>query len=123
MVRKYAQDAHKRYTTELEAMRERITERPADLTGDRFTEFHAARELYNLYAKPLALDAVGNSAYDDAKVLDRIEDARRTALRWLLTSKPPMSGVMVVEQQIAENEARRFLSQMQVLDMQEGEEQ
>ncbi|MEV7675034.1 hypothetical protein [Streptomyces sp. NPDC088752] len=121
MVRRYAQDAHKRYTAELAAMRERITDRPDDLTEDRFAEFYAARKHYNLYAEPLALDADGNSAFDDEKVMDRIHDARRSALRWLLQNKLPMSGISVVTQEIAQNEARRFLSNTDFVEM-EGEE-
>ncbi|MFJ4902946.1 hypothetical protein [Streptomyces sp. NPDC088727] len=123
MVRRYAQDAHKRYAAQLEQMRERITERPGDLTGDRFADFFAAQVFYNLYAKPLALDAVGNTSYNNEKLMDRITDARDTALRGLLRNSLPMSGIGVVTQQIQENETRRFLANMTVLDMVEDKEE
>jgi hypothetical protein len=119
MVRKYAQAAHKRYAIELEQMRERINERPGDFTGDRFAEYYSARELYNRYAEPLVLDADGNSAHSDEKLMDRILDARASALRWLLQNKLPMSGIQVVTQQLAENAARKFLSDTAFVDLEE----
>lgn len=109
-VRACAQRAHKQYESQLQAMRERLTDRPDDLTGDRFAEFYAARELYGRYAKPLALNAVGNSDFNNEKLLDRIRDARQSALRWLLLSKLDNPGIHGVTQRIAENAARQFLS-------------
>lgn len=120
-VRSYAKDAHKRYATELDQMRERINERPGDFTGDRFVTYAAARALYNLYAEPLALDADGNSPFDDEKVIDRITDTRRTQLKWLLTNKLDMSGIEIVMQQIGENAARKFLSNTEFVGLEDEE--
>ncbi|MFD8654968.1 hypothetical protein [Streptomyces mirabilis] len=118
-VRRYAQDAHKRYAKELADMRERINERPGDFTGDRFVEHQAARILYYLYAEPLALDSDGNSAHSDEKLMDRINDARATAWRALRTRQLSMSGIEVVMQEIRGNAVRKFLSDLEFIDLEE----
>lgn len=116
MVRKYAQDAHKRYTSALERVREILAERPGDFTGERFTKFYAARALYNIYNEPLALDAVGNTAFTDDQVVERIRAERAHALSWLLTSRPHGDAMHALTAKITEDETRRFLANTSFLD-------
>jgi hypothetical protein len=122
MVRKYAQEAHKRYAAALTGLQEIVNERPGDFTGDRFTEFTAARALYDIYNEPLALDAVGNTAFTDEQVLERIRAERTHALRWLLTSRPDGGGIHSVMQKIKEDETRRFLSNTDFVGMEDEEQ-
>lgn len=122
MVRKYAQDAHKNYANHLERAQTTITENPNDFTGDRFAEFYAARELYLHYSEPLTLDAVGNTAYNDGKVIDRIRDARASALRWLLSNKIDGGGIHTATQRITENAVRQFLRETAFIDEEDNEQ-
>ncbi|MFE6000411.1 hypothetical protein ACFQ6C_26680 [Streptomyces sp. NPDC056454] len=122
MVRKYAQDAHKSYVKELEVLQHGLSSRPSEIDASHFESFYAARVLYTLYAEPLALDAVGNTAYNDAKVMERITDARATQLRWLLQTKHDGGGMNAITLRLAENAARRFLSNTDFVDLEdEGE--
>lgn len=123
MVRKYAQDAHTRYMRALENVREMVTDRPGDFTGDRFTEFCAARAQYDIYNEPLALDAVGNTAFPDGKVVERIRAERTHAHRWLLTTHPDGGGIHSIMHKIKEDETRRFLSNTAFVDLEDEEEQ
>lgn len=116
MIRKSAQEAYQRYMKALNTVREVAADRPGDFTGDRFTEFYAARVLYNIYCEPLALDAVGNSAFTDDQVLERIRAERTRALRWLLTSRPFGDSMHALTQKIVEDETRHFLSQTAFID-------
>jgi hypothetical protein len=120
-VRRYARNAHKRYADERGKMRERINERPGDFTADRFVEYQAARALYNLYAEPLTLDADGNSAHTDEELMDRIHDARATALRSLRTNQLTMSGIEVVMQQVGMNAVSKFLSETEFVELMDEE--
>ncbi|MFH8483018.1 hypothetical protein [Streptomyces sp. NPDC018055] len=122
MVRKYAQEAHNAYEKERETLQHGVTSRPLELDANHFESFYAARALYTLYAEPLALDDVGNTAYNDAKVMERIRDARATQLRWLLQSKRDGGGMNAITLRLAENAARRFLSNTDFVDLEdEGE--
>ncbi|MFI0967146.1 hypothetical protein ACH4S8_38030 [Streptomyces sp. NPDC021080] len=116
-VRTYAKDAHKRYATELQQMRERINERPGDFTADRFVEYQAARTLHFLYAEPLSLDDNGETSFDDEKLMDRINDARATAWRALRTRQHSMSGVEIVMQDIRREAVKKFLSDLEFIDL------
>jgi hypothetical protein len=116
MVRRYASNAHKGYTAKLENLRTILADRPMELDGDHFVDFYAARALYSLYEGSLALDAVGNSAYNDDKVLDRIRDTRKAQIDWILTSKLANSGIYGLTQQIAENAARNFIAQAAIAE-------
>jgi hypothetical protein len=116
LVRRYAKSAHKEYIARLDTMREILADRPMNLDGDHFTNFYTARALYALYSEALALNAVGGSDYSDDKVLDRIRDARTSQLRWLLTNKLVNGGMYGLTQQILENAARKFISDMTVIE-------
>lgn len=116
MIRRYAQQAHKRYTAALEDSRKVLAERPGDFHADRFTSLYAAGVLYDIYNGSLALDAVGNSALSDSQIIERTRAERRTALRWLLMTRPGGDTMHAVTQKIREDEMRRFLSDTVFVD-------
>ncbi|WP_331732092.1 hypothetical protein OG613_47425 (plasmid) [Streptomyces sp. NBC_00015] len=122
LVRQYAQNAQKRHAAALSKLQKIISERPGEFTGDRFTEYHAARALYLIYAESLTLDAVGNSAYNDEQLMDHIRDARANELRALLRNKIDASGIDGVTQHIAENAVRKFLSNTECVDLEDEEQ-
>lgn len=115
LVRRYARNIHEEYTAKLENLRTVLAERPMELDGDHFVDFYGARALYSLYAEALSLDAVGNSAFSDDKVLDRIRDARASQLNWLITTRASNGGIYGLTQQIAENVARTFIHQTAIV--------
>lgn len=120
MVRHYAQRAHKDFKRQLDAYQDVTANRPMDLDDDHYAAFRSARASYLIYFNALALDAVGNTAFSDEKVVDRIRDARKSKLRWLMNNKLPLGGIPAATQQIEENAVRQFLSDTAFADT-EGE--
>jgi hypothetical protein len=73
------------------------------------------RAVANVYSEKLSLDANGDSSYDDDKILDRVEDQRRSLTDWLLGYRSQQSGMFSVHQHLTQEAAKRFLTETQII--------
>lgn len=110
MARHYAREAHKNYLAKLNRLKEVLDERPMEADDRHLSDFLEARSLYSIYTEALALDAVGTTAFNDDKLLDRLADARVSQQRHLLLGKADNAGLFGLVQRINENATRRFLT-------------
>ncbi|MGW7100295.1 hypothetical protein [Streptomyces sp. NPDC054838] len=87
-----------------------------DIDGMHLDSFLEARAKYRIYSDALNLDENGQTSFDDAKVIDRITDARRTSLQYLLANRPAHPGIYAVADKASENAARQFLADTAFVD-------
>jgi hypothetical protein len=68
------------------------------------------RAMAGYYDEALNLYADGETAYDDDKIIDRIQDKRNNLLGWLLQAKTQQPGLYADHQYCLQEAAKRFLS-------------
>jgi hypothetical protein len=122
-VRTYAKSAHTAYLGFAESLRQKLETGPnrVDSVMD-FEKFMELRAVANAYSEKLSLDANGDSPFDDDKVLDRIEDQRKSLTDWLLSYRSQQSGLYGVHQHLTQEAAKRFLTETQIIMLIEDEE-
>jgi hypothetical protein len=122
-VRMYAKNAHTAYLGFADSLRQKLETgaNRVDSVMD-FEKFMELRAVANVYSDKLGLDANGDSSYDDDKVLDRIEDQRRSLTDWLLSYRSQQSGLYGVHQHLTQEAAKRFLTETQIILLIEDEE-
>jgi hypothetical protein len=117
-VRNYAQNAHTSYLAFADGLRQKLERNPnhVDAVMD-FEKFMELRAIANIYSEKLSLNAEGVTSFDDDKVLDRIEDQRKTLTDWLLGYRSQNSGLYGVHQHITQEAAKRFLTETQIIKL------
>jgi hypothetical protein len=122
-VRKYAQDAHSSYLAFADGLRQKLERNPnhVDAVMD-FEKFIELRSIAHCYSGKLSLDPEGVTTLDDDKVLERIEDERKRLTDWLLRNLSQQTGLYGVHQHISQEAAKRFLTETQIINLIENEE-
>jgi hypothetical protein len=115
-VRHYAKNAHTSYLGFADGLRKKLETNPnhVDSVMD-FEKFMELRAVANIYSEKLSLDANGDSPFDDDKVLDRIEDQRKSLTDSLLGYTSQQSGMYAVHQHLTREAAKRFLTETQII--------
>lgn len=123
-VRTYAKSAHAAYLGFADGLRQKLERNPNHIDSVMdFEKFMELRAVANVYSEKLSLDANGDSPFDDDKVLDRVEDQRKSLTDSLLNYRSQQSGMYGVHQHITQEAAKRFLTETQITLLIEDEDE
>jgi hypothetical protein len=124
-VRTYAKNAAVAHAGQVSKLSTKLDTNPntVDVVQD-FQAFMDTRALAVIYQETLNLDPAGSeSPYDDAKVIDRIQDKRASLIKWILQHKSPQSGLHAVHQHVTVEAAKKFVSDTYfIADLDDNEE-
>jgi hypothetical protein len=122
-VRTYAKTAQTAYLSFADGLRQKLERNPNHIDSVMdFEKFMELRAVANIYSEKLSLDANGETSFDDDKVLDRVEDQRKSLTDALLNYRSQQSGLYGVHQHITQEAAKRFLTETQIIMLIEDEE-
>ncbi|MER5754357.1 hypothetical protein [Streptomyces sp. NPDC002088] len=116
-IRTYAKSAATAFDGQAQKLADAARERPntIDVTQD-FEAFMTARAMWLIYSEAINVSIDGNSPLDDAKLVDRIQDKRRSLDGWLRQAKTMQSGLYAVHQHLTTEAVKRFLSDTYFVD-------
>lgn len=113
IIRMHAKNAHGHFMTVLTRIK---SYKPYEITAHNLTSLIEAKAYAAVWNEALNLDEIGDSKFDDAKVFERILDARKTEHDSLMRRKSLQPGVHAVESHYAQEATRKFLSDTAFID-------
>lgn len=109
--RTHARNAATAFAAQAQRLSKLSGEQPDSIDSEQdFDAFMTTRALWRIYRDCINLTMDGESPLADVRIIDRIQDKRRTMTAWLLRSKSQQGGLYAVTQHIAQEAARKFLA-------------